>query len=181
VTYRAGSATAVLVVSAVVAVALLLDAAVRGGVPTALLLAPWVLLLLWGVYVTSFASHVRTDADGITVQNLLRRTRVPWAEVEDISFHLQLRIHTRDGRRITCWGGPAAARPPRRPLAGSPDARVPAPMRDLDRILEAWESAREAGSGSGDVVRAWDVPAVVCGAILVILAVSASISVGAGG
>lgn len=178
-TYRSGSAAAVLVLSAVVAVALLVDAAVRGGVLTALLLAPWVLLAVWGVYLVSFASFVRTDADGLTVQNFLRRTRVPWSQVAEIEFHYQLRITTREGRRLSCWGGPAAGRPPRRPVGG-PEDRIPAALRDLDRIIESWDAAKEEGRGSGAVHRGWDAPAAAAGAVLAVLGVVASINAGAG-
>lgn len=149
----------------------------RGGALTALLMAPWVLLALWGVHLVWFASSVRTDAEGITVQNFLRRTRVPWGEVGDIELHYQLRVTTRAGRRISCWGGPAAGRPPRRP-AGGADERVPPPLRDLDRILEAWDAAKEAGRGGGSVRRGWDVPLAAAGAVLVGLGLAASAGAG---
>ena len=160
---------------------LLGDALLRAGIVSLLLLAPWVLLLLWGVYVAVFASSVATDDDGITVQNFLRRTRIPWAAVEDIVLRFQLIVVTKDGRRVTCYGGPVSARPatPRRRGRGDDGPRPPAGLRDLEGIRALWEDAVARGAGDGEVRRGWDVPALIALAVLVAAAIIATISVSA--
>jgi len=155
-------------------VILLGDATIRAGVFSLLLLAPWVLLVLWVIYVTVFASAVVTDADGITVQNLLRRTRIAWSAVADIDLRYQLVITTVDGRRVTCFGGPVSGRPARGRLAQEQGRRLPPAIKDLDRLLDDLEAARERGAGDGRVTRSWDVPALVAVAVLIVAAVIAT-------
>jgi hypothetical protein len=146
--------------------------------------APWVLLVLWAVYVAAFASVVVTDARGITVQNFLRRTRVPWHEVSDVFLRYQLVVELRGGGRITAFGGPVSGRAWRR--SGDDGARMSAALRDTDRIRDRWESATSGTTDAdpgrtdadpGRVVRSWDVPAVVALIVLVAAAVTATIIV----
>ena len=173
--YRSPSAIVGLIGSAIVAAFLLGDALVRAGLGTTLLLAPWVLLLLWAVYVAAFASVVATDDDGITVQNFLRRTRVPWGEVADIALRYQLVVTTREGRRVTAFGGPVSGRAWRR--SGDADGRrMPAALRDTDTIRDRWETAAPTPDGAR-VVRSWDIPALIALVILVAGAVTASLIV----
>lgn len=156
-------------ISAVAAAFLLGDAVLRGGIVAGLLLAPWILLALWAVYVAVFASTVVTDAEGIRVQNFVRVTRIPWAAVADIRMRFQLVVETIDGRTVTCFGGPASARATGAAArASSASTREPAAMRDLDRILDEWERARPAGGHGTDAAarRGWDVPAVIAFLVL---------------
>jgi hypothetical protein len=173
--YRSPSAVVGLIASAIVAAFLLGDVLIRAGFGTTLLIAPWVLLLLWAVYVAAFASVVVTDDDGITVQNFLRRTRVPWGQVTDIALRYQLVVTTRDGRRVTAFGGPVSGRAWRR--SGDADGRrMPTALRDTDSIRDRWEAADVTPDG-GRVVRSWDIPALVVLVILVAGAVTASLIV----
>lgn len=151
----------------------------RGGVAWTLQLAPWILLVLWLVYVASFASFVRTDAEAITVQNLLRRTRIPWPAVEDISIRLQLQITTTDGRRVSCLAGPSTVRQRASARAASDDLRVPPAVVTLGRIRDAWQSG-VACAPSGPVRRGWDYPLAVTGGALLLVGIIASTSVGSG-
>jgi hypothetical protein len=146
--------------------------------------APWVLLVLWAVYVAAFASAVVTDDRGITVQNFLRRTRVPWQQVTDVFLRYQLVVELRGGGRITAFGGPVSGRAWRR--SGDDGARMSAALRDTDRIRDRWERATSGpadadpartDADSGRVVRSWDVPALAALILLVGAAVTASIIV----
>ncbi|WP_460775169.1 PH domain-containing protein [Microbacterium sp. GXF7504] len=121
------------------------------------------LLVLWAVYVGLYASHVATDATGVTVQNYLRRTRIGWGAVTDVAMRYQLVITTADGRRITCYGGPATGRPARAVRRGE-DAGSAA----SGDIVDAWETARRDAGADTAVTRSWDVPALV--ALLVLVA-----------
>ncbi|MDQ1128173.1 PH domain-containing protein [Microbacterium sp. SORGH_AS_0888] len=181
--YRPVAATVWLIVAAAVAVLLLGDALLRSGWRETALLAPWVLLLLWGVYVVLFASAVVTDADGIEVRNLLRVTRASWGQVADITMAYQIVVRLLDGRRVNCFGGPVRGRPRRSAHGGRLPALRPrdedeAPVVDTtgvdqaDRIVEEWERAG-AVSGTGTIARSWDLPALVALAVLVVWAVAA--------
>jgi hypothetical protein len=162
--YRSPAGLLGLIGSAVVAALLLVDALVRSGLVTTLLIAPWVLLVLWAVYVAVFCSVVTTDAAGITAQNFLRRSVVPWGAIADIELRYQLTIVTHDGLRIACFGGPASGRPRRTTEAG---ARVPRALREVDVIRDDWERAVREGAAGGPVVRSWDVPTLIALAVLV--------------
>ena len=109
------------------------------------------------------------------MQNFLRRTRVPWGEVTDIALRYQLIVTTRDGRRVTAFGGPVSGRAWRR--SGDGDGRrTPTALRDTDSIRDRWERAVPSAAGTG-VVRSWDIPALVALVILVAGAVTASLIV----
>lgn len=178
--FRAPSATVVLIASAAVALFLLGDAFVRGGPVTGLLLAPWVLLAMWGVYVFSFVSSVQTTPDGIRVQNLLRIVDVPWGRISDIIMRWQLRIELTDGGVIRCFGGPVAGRPgrPTRRLEPQAGRGAPPAIRDLELIREQWQDAAESRAPAGDVRRSWDVWALVALGALIVWAVAAVLITG---
>lgn len=176
--FRPGSAYPLLIVSAAIVVYLIGDAVVRSSVGEALLLAPWPLLALWGVYAAAFASSVTIDDDGATVCNLLQVIRVPWAAVSDVQWHWQVEFHLKaDGRKIRAVGGPMQGRPGRRP--GSADQTPESVQRQFDEIVQRWEAARDAGRVPDAVVRrGWDVRALVALAALVVWAGAAVILTG---
>ncbi|MFJ6679086.1 PH domain-containing protein [Microbacterium sp. NPDC091382] len=162
---------------------LLGDAVIRAGWGEMLLLAPWMLLVLWFIYVATFVSHIAIDANGATVQNLLRVVRIPWDRVSDIGIRYQVRFTLDDGRIVSAFGGPVAGRPPRPGLRPdtSPRARIPPAVRDLDLIREQWQSSGETGSGAGSVVRRWDVRTIGVLAVIIAWALCAVIISGAPG
>jgi hypothetical protein len=147
---------------------LLVDVVIRGGVMQALLIAPWMLAVLWVVYVVSFASHVATDAEGISIQNLLRRIRVPWGRVTGIELRWQLAVTLDDGTVVRSFGGPSPTRRGRRAARASADPAT----EQTGRIVDDWIAA--AGRGEGPVRRSWDLPAL---AGLVVIAVWSVVAV----
>ncbi|WP_228163474.1 PH domain-containing protein [Microbacterium testaceum] len=167
--FRAPSAVFALALGAVLAAVLLVDAALRAGVGEMLLIAPWLLLALWGVYALLFAPHVRVDADGIRIHNPLRIADIPWPRVVDIDMRWQLEVRTDEPRVSRAYGGPVAGRPGRPPLRRDDDRgrREPPAIRDLLLIREAWESARDTAP-AGAVKRAWDVPSLISLAVLIV-------------
>lgn len=182
--FRAPSATIGAIAAAVVAIALLVDAAVRAGVGEMLLLAPWVLLVLWFVYVLVYAPHIRTDSAGVRVHNLLRIAEFPWSAVRDIELRWQVRFRLSSGQDVASFGGPVAGRPARSGLrVGGRDRREPPAVRDMELLREQWISATEgrpvpelAPQGSAPsasvVRRSWDVPALIALAAIAAWAVS---------
>lgn len=146
-----------MIVAVVVALALLVDAAVRAGIGEMLLLAPWVLLVLWFVYVLVYAPHIRTDAVGVRVHNLLRIVEFPWNAVRDIELRWQVRFRLSTGQDVASFGGPVAGRPGRPPVRfGGGERREPPALRDVELLREQWISATEdqAGPGIGSHVNA---------------------------
>lgn len=177
-TYRAVSGPVSLVVCSLLALFLLGDAVVRAGWGQMFLLAPWVLLGLWVVYEIAYVSSVRVDDQGATVQNLLRRTDFGWARVRDIDLRWQLVFSFDDGTDLTCYGGPARARPTRRPTRGDEEAKVPTGLRDLTAITDRWQSA--TGSADGPIRRTWDGPALIALVVIVLWAAASVLIASAG-
>ncbi|WP_282848091.1 PH domain-containing protein [Microbacterium oxydans] len=174
-TYRASSGLVILIPSTLLALFLLGDAVVRGSWAQMLLLAPWVLLAVWAVYELSYVSSVRVDSQGVVVQNMLRRTSFGWANVRDIDLRWQLQFSLDDGRDLTCYGGPARARPPR-PSRGDDDERkAPAGLLALTDIRDLWEGAPPVATS---IRRTWDVPALIALAVIVLWAVGAILVTG---
>ncbi|WP_448262714.1 hypothetical protein [Microbacterium aurum] len=179
--YRAWSGTVTLIVAGVVAIVLLGDAALRAGWGEMLLLAPWVLLAVWVVYVVMYVSMIETDAGGATVQNFLRRTRVPWSAVSDIRLHYQVVFVLHSGAQVKAFGGPVAGRPARVAPGRDAPRREPPALRELSEIREQWDAAADAGApaaASAAPTKTWDVAAIAAFAALVAWAVIALLITG---
>ena len=172
--FRPGSALPIFGISALVVLFLLGDAVVRGGIGEALLLAPWPLLALWGVYVSAFASSLEVDAQGATVQNLLRVVRIPWARVRELEWRWQVVFALDDESVIRAVGGPLEGRGGRRP--GSRDntpQHVRAQFEYVHRLYEGRDAAEAA-----PVRKSWDMPGVIALVVLVAWAVIALLIAG---
>lgn len=177
-TFRAPSGPAALVIGSLLALFLLGDAVVRAGWGQMLLLAPWVLIVLWIVYVNSYASIVRIDDDGVTVQNLLRRVEFGWQRVRAVDLRWQLVFSLDDGTDLTCYGGPAKAGPIRVPSRRDGEEKVPAGIRALTEIEERWHAAPE--TADAPIRRSWDRPATFALVVIVVWAVVAILVANAG-
>lgn len=169
-TFRAASGPVSLVLCSLLAIFLLGDAVVRAGWGQMLLLAPWVLLGLWVVYEIAFVSAVRVDGEGAVVQNMLRRTSFGWSRVRDIDLRWQLLFSLDDGSDVSCYGGPARARPVRRPARGDEEAKAPSGLRDLTEIRDRWEAAPR--TADAPIRRTWDSQALSALGVIVLWAVA---------
>jgi hypothetical protein len=156
------------------------DAAVRAGWQSMVLLAPWVLLVLWALFVIGPASTIRMDDVGVRVQNMLRRTDFGWKRLRDVDLRWQVVFALDDGTEVTSFGGPARARPRRVPgsVVGDTDhaparSRVPAGYRELTEIRDRWESADAAADAP--IRRSWDRPALIALATIAVWAIVAVI------
>ncbi|PCE15015.1 hypothetical protein AUC47_02450 [Microbacterium sp. SZ1] len=168
-TFRAASGPVTFVLCSLLAIFLLGDAVVRAGWGQMLLLAPWVLLAIWAVYEVAFVSAVRVDESGAVVQNMLRRTSFGWSRVRDIDLRWQLVFSLDDGTDVTCYGGPARARPTRRPSDEDAEAKAPAGLRDLTEIRDRWQAA--SGATDAPIRREWDVRALLALGVIVAWAI----------
>lgn len=181
-TYRALTGTVTLVAALAAAAFVLGDAAVRAGWQAMLLLSPWVLLVLWVLYVIGPASSVRMDDVGVRVKNMLRSTSFGWKRLRDVDLQWQLVFALDDDTEVTSFGGPARARPRRVSASVLGDAehpparaRVPAGYRELTEIRDRWESADAAADAP--IRRFWDVPALLALAVILLGAVAAVLAV----
>lgn len=174
-TYRASSGLVILIPSTLLALFLLGDTVVRGSWVQMLLIAPWVLLALWVVYELSYVSSVRVDPEGVVVQNMLRRTSFGWNNVRDIDLRWQLQFSLDDGRDLTCYGGPARARPPRPARGDAAEPKAPAGLRALTDIRDLWEAAPPVPTS---IRRTWDASALIALAVIVLWAIGAIIVAG---
>jgi hypothetical protein len=177
--FRAASGTIALIAVSAIGAFLLGDAALRAGWAQALLLAPWVLLVVWSVYVMMYASCVVIDASGATVQNYVRRTWMPWARIEDVRMRWQAVFTLDDGTEVKAFGGPVAGRPGRaeRRAKARPGSAPPA-LQELGLIQDQWQTAREEGAPKGDVRRSWDLGTLCALAVIVVWAFVAVIITG---
>lgn len=166
--FRVTGAAWLLGLTAAIAIALLVEAAVRSGVGQALLLAPWLLLVIWVVYVVGIASDVRADAAGVEVQNLLRRTAVPWSRVKRIALRWQLELTLDAGAVVRCFGGPSRSRPRR---IGPERTREDGNGEAADGIARLQKLRLEAEvPPDAAVVRSWDWASILAFAVLAVWA-----------
>ncbi len=172
-TFRASSGPVILILTALFALYLLGDAVVRAGWGQMLLLAPWILLIVWAVYELSFASSVQIDDHGAVVQNFLRRTTFGWHRVRDIDLRWQLEFALEDGSTLSSYGGPARSRPVRTRGSEDEPVKAPAGLRDLTAIRDRWDAAAGVAA-SAPIRRSWDAPALIA---LGIIAVWATVAV----
>lgn len=171
-TYRPASGLVVLILVAVMAIVMIVDALVRAGITQTLLITPWVLLAVWIVYELSFVSSIRVDGRGARVTNMLRVTSFGWDRVRDIDLKWQLVFTLMDGTDVTSMGGPARSRPMRAPRGdGDAGASVPRGIRVLDEIRERWKSAPD--DADAPIRRSWDWPALIALVLIVIWAITA--------
>lgn len=164
--FRVTGSVILFVICALIAAALLMDAVVRSGFIEAVLLAPWMLLILWVIYVVGIASDVRADRRGAGVQNLLRRTWMPWNRVKRIAMRWQLELTLDDGAVVRCFGSPGRTRPRR---IGPERTREDGNGAAEDGIAKMQRFRLDPElDADAVVVRTWDWPAIVALAVLVL-------------
>ena len=172
-------------VAAVVAL-LLGDVVVRGSVPQALLIAPWLLIPVWFVYVFLYAPHIAVTDDDVRVHNILRTVRLPWSTVEDVRMRWQLEFELTEAGRAHGDLGAAArrkgvveawaitARPGRRPSTRTARASSEADTLEVLRGLRA-----SVGTQPGArITRSWNLVALGSAVAIAAWCVSAWLAAG---
>ena len=179
-TLRTTSAKITMIAAGVVSVLLLGDAGLRAGAVEMLRLTPWLLFALWMIYVTMYASSITYDGAGVTVQNYLRRTWVPWTLITDVSLRWQIVFTLAGGTKVKAYGGPAGGPTGRRGERGSsarPGASAAAAVGELEELREMWQEHATTPSTGDRPTRSWDIPAllalaaIVAGAVISVLSV----------
>lgn len=145
---------------AVVALAVFVvtDAGVRGHALFAVRWAPAMAFLVWLFWLLLWRPTVRVDGEGVTIVNVGRTHRMPWARVERVLSGPQLRVLLDDGRRIDCWGGPL----PSRRRTSRDGALVPEAVLRMEELREA------ASPSPAPVVSTWDRVPLIVGAALAV-------------
>ncbi|MGB4778905.1 PH domain-containing protein [Microbacterium sp.] len=143
------------VVCAAIAVFLVVDAIARAGWVQALLWVPWLLLVTWAVWVAAASSVVAVDDDGVTVQNLLRRHRLPWRRIIDVEMRMQICFLLDSGIIVRCVGGPALARPGVQ-VTRMGQQRALAAETEVTGIRQRWTASAMRPTADGPVEHSWD-------------------------
>lgn len=159
----------------------------------ALRFSPSAALVALVVHALFWRPRIDVDADGITLANVVRDTRVPFARLDDVRTRFALTLETVEGT-FTSWSSPAPGRTSalslsRRDTRGLAAMGQPcdlgvsasaAPNTDSGAaallVRHRWEVWREHGGspdpvGADRITRSWDVP-LICG-FAVLLALSA--------
>ncbi|WP_156762053.1 PH domain-containing protein [Microbacterium karelineae] len=147
-------------IAAIVCAYLLIDMAVRAGAWDAFLVAPWLLAIVWVVWVFQVIPRVEADEDGARLFNVLRIVELPWSAVAGVRLRYSAEFTLHDGARITAWGG--SSRRMHRSLKRASEDPAEVEVEQLQRL-----HANAAG-GSGTATRRWDVRAVVAGIAIVV-------------
>lgn len=183
--FRPDSARWVLPVSGVVAGLAAWGVLAEGGLGAWRQLA-WPLLLAGAGWLVFWAPHLRVDADGVVVRNVLRSVQVPWAALRAVETRFALTLCT-DELECQVWAAPvpgrhAAARIGPDQLADLPASTYTgAGVRPGDAlstpsgqagylVRHHWGAARAAGApepGSRAQVR-WHLREVVVAVVLVV-------------
>ncbi|MGW9114415.1 PH domain-containing protein [Microbacterium sp. NPDC055683] len=161
-TIRSTAGIVWLVVTGVVVLFLLGDVVVRGSWAQALLIAPWLLLVVWFAWVFLASPRVTSDVRGVVVRNPLRTTTATWSAVADLKLRWQVAVALTDGRVVQAWALPA--RRGRR-------SRVEQPA---ERELEILRERREAAEPADPAIRRrWDAPSIAALVVLIVWAACA--------
>lgn len=91
---------------ALIVVAMAVDGFVRGAAWQTLLVLPWLVAILWFIYLVLLRPCAVVDAQGVTVVNVFRRHRIPWPRLAEVVSRYQLTLTRDDGRRVSSWGAP---------------------------------------------------------------------------
>ena len=111
-------------VTSIVCALLIGDMLIRGTLEQAVLVSPWLLLLLWFVYLFLFAPRIVATPDGVAVHNVLRVAQLSWGAIESITARWQIEFRMKEpfGDKPAGVGRPTQ-RPSRSPRSTRARAR----------------------------------------------------------
>jgi len=144
----------------IVAALLMGDLLIRGSLPQLLLVAPWLLVVVWFVYVFLFAPRITATPDGVAVHNVLKTTNLSWGAVREVRARWQVEFVVSDevgGGVLQAWGAPTQ-RPSRSAKREHPSATHLERLRAMLDEAEPQTAARSI---------AWDTAGIVAGAVVV--------------
>lgn len=150
---------------------------------------PPLLLAGWAIHLLLWRPRLLVDASGLTVVNILRKHRIPFAALKAVRVAQVVYLDTTAGR-IASWGAPGAgrlgSRPGARPGSSGPVHVTPHTQAAVDAAWNAWEQsaldrkyvagAPSAGEATGTVATRWDVGAGVVSIVLLVFVVVCVVS-----
>lgn len=140
---------------------LVIDMAVRAGLWDAFLVAPWLLVICWIVWVFQVAPRIEAGDTGARLHNVLRVIDLPWSAVAEVRLRYSAEFELRAGGKITAWGGSS------RRLHRSIGRRTSEDPADGEaEVLQRLH--KHAVGGAAPVTRTWDWASI--GAAIVIAA-----------
>lgn len=148
------------VVASLLALFLIGDAGVRASWFDAMLVAPWLLLVLWAIFVFFAAPTVTATTEGVTVRNMLRVTDIPWRAVAEVRMRWQVEVALRDGSTV-----PALGAAPRRLHLRKGDGMGSDQVETLELFRE-----RADRMGPTEVASGWHRPTLIALAAIVLWA-----------
>lgn len=107
VTLRPRGGAVIAVAALVISAAALVFIAVDGG-PLELVRWAWpIVLLAWAAWLVYLRPYVRVSEGFVEVSNIVRTSRIPWGDIDEVDSRYALTVRTRDGRAIRAWAAPA--------------------------------------------------------------------------
>lgn len=137
---------------------LVYDALAAGAVLFTLASLPWLLLVLWVIYVLTVRPCLIVRRNELVIVNVGREHHLPWSTIADLTSRYQLAVVLHDGRRIVSWGAPSlgvdrasvwgAGRPADPPRAqGVRPSRTPRAQLPVTSIIDSARARWEDDAG----------------------------------
>lgn len=162
--------------------------------PAALRLLPFAALAALVAHALFWRPRVAVDREGVTLTNVVRDVRIPFARLEDVRTRFALTLDTSDGT-FTSWSSPAPGRTSSWGLSRKDAGGVQAMGTPVDQGLSAsaapntdsgaaallvrhrWDVWREhgGGAGAGPVTRQWNLPVALGAVVLAALCLLAAV------
>lgn len=152
-------------IAALIMIVLLADAALRGAWDVVTTALPWMVLIVWAMYLVLVRPAVIVEPELLRVRNIFRDHDIAWKSITDFGTRFQLTIFLEGGRKIAAWGGPKIT--VGRPKLGS-KGHEPAPLAD-DVIRDARLMVGPGRSADRSATRStWDLITIAVTAVVVL-------------
>lgn len=138
---------------------LVIDMAVRSSPWNAFLVAPWLLLVCWGVWLFQVVPRIEADERGARVYNLLRIIDLPWTAVSGVRLRYNMEFALRAGGVVTAWGGSS-----RRLHLSIRRRSADDPAEDEAQALQRLHAYAEGDPAVA--ARRWNIPALAALAVI---------------
>lgn len=140
---------------------LLIDMGIRASMWDAFLVAPWLLLVCWTVWLFQVVPRIEADERGARVYNLLRIVDLPWSAVAGVRLRYNVEFTLRSGGIVAAWGGSS-----RRLHLSIKHRSAEDPAMEETEALQRLHANAEAGSAV--VTRRWNAPALAALVVIVV-------------
>jgi len=140
---------------------LVIDMAVRSSPWDAFLVAPWLFLVCWLVWLFLVVPRIEADEREARVYNLLRIIELPWTAVAGVRLRYNMEFTLRAGGVVTAWGGSS-----RRLHLSIKRRSAEDPAEDEAQALQRLHAYAEGEPAVA--ARRWNIPALAALALIVV-------------